>query len=255
MGGKHSKFGKEKKIKKGKGIITQKNKNLETIICPICNSTISIKLIKNHIKSCISDKLSKNKIKPCNLYSPAFDYSLNEIIFKNILEYEKNEPNFYLDKRIEDKINELKIELTERKLQDEGQVRIKLNREDLLNDTLKQTENIDFFKDWTVKFNSEEGIDGGGLLRDFFTNIFQILEGDQLQLFIQSENNEFSYILNPFLFHNEENFKYCRLIGLLLGKAIMQNITINICFNKLIYKMILCEKIQFEDLIFIDNQL
>jgi hypothetical protein len=40
-----------------------------------------------------------------------------------------------------------------------------------------------------------------------------------------------------------------------LAKAIAQNITINICFNKLIYKMILCEKIQFEDLIFIDNQL
>ena len=255
MGGKHSKHGKEKKIKKEKGILTQKHKNLDKIICPICNSSISIKLINNHTKSCISDILRKNKIKPCDLYSPAFDYSLNEIIFKNILEYEKNEPNVYLDKRIEDKINELKIELTERKLQDEGQVRIKLNREDLLNDTLKQTENIDFYKDWTVKYNSEEGIDAGGLLRDFFTNIFQILEGDQLQLFIQSENNEFSYILNPFLFPNEENFKYCRLIGLLLGKAIMQNITINICFNKLIYKMILCEKIQFEDLMFIDNQL
>ena len=255
MGGKHSKNGKEKKAKNGKGFFFQKNKNLDKIICPICNSSISIKLINSHTKSCVSDILRKNKIKPCSLYSPAFDYNLNELIFKNILEYEKNEPNVYLDKRIEDKINELKIELTERKLQTEGQVRIQLNRDDLLNDTLKQAENVDFYKDWTVKYNSEEGIDAGGLLRDFFTNIFQILEGDQLQLFITSENNEFSYILNPFLFHNDENFKYCRLIGILLGKAIMQNITINICFNKLIYKMILCEKIQFEDLIFIDNQL
>ena len=259
MGLKHSKHKKEKKLIKGKekgnDIITQKHKNLDHIICPICNASISIKSINVHTKSCIFDILGKNKIKPCNLYSPAFDYDLNEIIFKNIIEYEKNEPNFYYEKRIEDKINELKIELTERKLQNEGQVRINLNREDLLNDTLKQTENVDFYKDWTVKFNSEEGIDAGGLLRDFFTNIFQILEGEQLQLFIPSENNEFSYILNPFLFQNEENFKYCRLIGLLLGKAIMQNITINICFNKLIYKMILCEKIQYEDLIFIDNQL
>ena len=258
MGGKHSKHPKEKKIKKEKekkGFFSKNHKNLDKIVCPICNASISVNSINNHTKSCIFDVLGKNKIKPCDLYSSPYDYNLNEMIFKNILEYQKNEPNFYSEKRIEDKINELKIELTERKLQNEGQERINLNREDLLNDTLKQTENIDFYKDWTVKYNKEEGIDAGGLLRDFFTNIFQILEGEQLQLFIPSENNEFSYILNPFLFQNEENFKYCRLIGLLLGKAIIQNITINICFNKLIYKMILCEKIQFEDLIFIDNQL
>ena len=98
-------------------------------------------------------------------------------------------------------------------------------------------------------------IDAGGLLLFFSTNIFQILEGDELNLFIQSDNNDISFIWNAFLFQNKENFKYCRLIGLLLGKTIMHNITINICFNKLIYKMILCEKIQFEDLIFIDSTL
>ena len=257
MGEKHSKTKKDNKRweKKFKEIKTH-NKNLEKVICPICNNHVDVKLINSHTKSCIYSIIGKNKIIQCGIYSPGYDSHLNETIFNNIIEYEKNEPNIFLDKRIEDKINELKIELTEKKLANgEGQVRINLNREDLLSDTLKQTENIDFYKDWTIKFNKEEGIDAGGLLRDFFTNIFQILEGDQLKLFIQSDSNDFSYILNPFLFHNEENFKYCRLIGLLIGKAIMQNITINICFNKLIYKMILCEKIQFEDLIFIDSQL
>ncbi len=249
MGEKHSKAKKEKKKK-------TKNKNLERVNCPLCNKSIDIKFINSHTKSCIYTIIGISNIKPCDFYFPSFDNQLNEIIFNNILEYEKNEPNILLDKGIEDKINELKIELTEKKIKNgEGQVRINLNRDDLLNDTLKQTENIDFYKDWTIKYNKEEGIDAGGLLRDFFTNIFQILEGDDLKLFIQSDSNDFSYILNPFLFHNEETFKYCRLIGLLLGKAIMQNITINICFNKLIYKMILCEKIEFEDLIFIDSQL
>ena len=124
------------------------------------------------------------------------------MIFINTFEYGKNEPNIYIDKRIEDKINELKIDLTEKKLLNEGSVRIKLNRETLLKDILRETdkiENVDLYKDWSVKFNSEAGIDEGGLLRDFFTNIFQILEGDQLKLFVQSESNEFSYILNPFL--------------------------------------------------------
>ena len=256
MGEKNSKIKNENKSSKKKKNKNSHHKYLERVTCPLCNKNIDIKFINTHTKSCIYTIISKTNIKPCDIYFPSYDIQLNEIIFNNILEYEKNEPNILLDKRIEDKINELKIELTEKKIENgEGQVRINLNRDDLLGDTLKQTENIDFYKDWTVKYNKEEGIDAGGLLRDFFTNIFQILEGDELKLFIQSDSNDFSYILNPFLFHNEETFKYCRLIGLLLGKAIMQNITINICFNKLIYKMILCEKVEFEDLIFIDSQL
>ena len=56
------------------------------------------------------------------------------------------------------------------------------------------------------------------------------------------------------MLYNEENFKYLRLVGILIAKALMQNVTINICLNKLIYKMILQEKIEFEDLAFIDTE-
>ena len=251
MGAKNSKT--KKKSKKSK---KNPKESLDKFICPICNTEVNMKLISTHTKSCILNIIGQKKIISCSLYSPAYDLSLNEMIFNNIKEYEKNEPNVFLDERIEDKINELKTELLQKKIENgEGKITINLDREDLLNDTLKETEDVDFYKDWKIKFDKEEGIDAGGLLRDFFTNIFQILEGDQLQLFIQSDSSDFSYILNPFLFQNEDNFKYCRLIGLLLAKAITQNVTINICFNKLIYKMILFEKIEFEDLNFIDSQL
>ena len=53
---------------------------------------------------------------------------------------------------------------------------------------------------------------------------------------------------------NLENFKYLKVVGILIAKALMQNVTINICFNKLIYKMILEEKIEFDDLAFIDTE-
>ena len=236
--------------------MNKENKKIKKITCPFCNKdffNINTTAINNHMKECVSPDIGK--IKPCVLYPPNHDTILNGLIFNNMKEYEKNEPNKYIEKRLEDKINELKIELTEKKLLDEGSIRINLNRENLLNDILIKTENINLYKDWTIKFISEEGMDEGGLLRDFFTNIFQILEGEQLKLFVQSDSNDFSYILNPFLVQNNENFNYCKLVGLLLGKAILQNITVNICFNKLIYKMILCEKIEFEDLIFIDSQL
>ena len=253
MGEKHSKMKKNisKKIKKNKG-----SKYYIEINCPFCSKKFdgsNVEPINKHIKICA--KSMYEKVKSCEIYPTSLDLYLNRLIFENIAGYEKNEPNNYIDTRIEDKINELKWVLTEKKLLDEGSIRICLNRENLLQDTLKKTENVDLFKEWKINFEGEMSIDAGGILREFFTIIFEILEGDELKLFIQSESSDFSYILNPFLMQNEENFKLCKLIGLLMAKAIIQNITINICFNKLIYKMILFEKIEFEDLICIDSQL
>jgi hypothetical protein len=38
-----------------------------------------------------------------------------------------------------------------------------------------------------------------------------------------------------------------------MAKALIDNITINLCFNKFFYKLILEEDIAFEDLVFIDR--
>ena len=257
MGGKHPKLKKmfkknkkEKKIKEPE----QKERIEEEIICPFCNKKFSGSqciLFNSHIKDCVLSKIEK--VKSCDLYPPGLDFNLNQLIFDNILLYEKNEPNNYIEKIIEDKINDIKTYLNSKTL---GVVYyLTLDRDNLLKDTLKKTQNIEFFKKWQIGFQGEDGVDAGGLMRDFFSNIFEILEGEQLKLFIPGESSEFTYILNPFLMQTEENFQYCRLIGLLLAKAVHQNITINICFNKLIYKIILCEKIEFEYLIFIDSQL
>ena len=261
MGNENSKKPKLKekleKIKLKLKSIIKDNKIVDEITCPFCEKKFdgsNMSTVNYHFKTCFNSKI--DKVNPCILYPSSLDYDLNQLIFANILEYNNNSQNNFIDRRIEDKIDELKKEITKKKLLDKNTVRMELKRENLLNDTLKMTQNIsNLYRDWKIYYSGEEGIDARGLLRDFFSNIFEILEGEQLKLFVPGESNDISYILNPFLMQNEENFKYCRLIGLLLTKAIIQNVTINICFNKLIYKMILCEKIEFGDLIFIDSQL
>jgi hypothetical protein len=42
-------------------------------------------------------------------------------------------------------------------------------------------------------------------------------------------------------------------IGKIIAKALLDNLTINTCFNKLIYKMLLEEKVILDDLVFIDK--
>ena len=118
---------------------------------------------------------------------------------------------------------------------------------------MEQFGKINLFKELKINFEGEICYDAGGIYREWFTSIFQILEGDKLKLFIISDSDNFSYIINPFLKHNTENFKYFYFIGKLIGKALLDNITINICFNKLIYKMILQEEINFNELSSIDT--
>lgn len=68
-----------------------------------------------------------------------------------------------------------------------------------------------------------------------------------------SDNSEVSYIVNLGI-NLSSNAKLYRFIGKLIAKALIDNIAINLCFNKIIYKLILNEKVTFDDLVFIDKQ-
>ena len=120
---------------------------------------------------------------------------------------------------------------------------------------MKQIKKVDLYKELKINFIGEVSYDAGGILREWFTVLFQNLEGEKLNLFNISESQEFSYIINPFLQNTTKNLEFFHFIGKLIAKALLDNITINICFNKIIYKLILDEEINFDDLVFIDTPL
>ena len=229
----------------------------EQLICPFCKklfiSTTTIQEFNIHIKHCglTSTQISK----ACELYPPSQDYELNLNIFANIKKYipitKKN-----LALTFDEKIIKLKTEINSKKISwEEGCCKLNLTRNNLLKESMTQIKSINLKKELKIDFKGEVSYDAGGIMREWFTTVFQTLEAEKLKLFIVSDSNEFSYIINPFLFHNKENFEYFAFIGKLIAKALYDNITVNICFNKLIYKMILQEEINFDDLLFIDYSL
>ena len=94
---------------------------------------------------------------------------------------------------------------------------------------MKQIKKVDLYKELKINFVGEVSYDAGGILREWFTVLFQNLEGEKLNLFNISESQEFSYIINPFL----------------------QNTTKNLEF----FHLILDEEVTFDDLVFIDTPL
>ena len=232
----------------------------EQLKCPFCkklfSSVTTIQEFNIHIKHCglTSTQISK----AVELYPPSQDYVLNSQIFANSKKYIPitNSKKNLKQKTLDEKIIKLKEEINSKKISwEEGCCHLNLTRNNLLKESMTQIKDINLKKELKINFKGEVSYDAGGIMREFFTTIFQTLESDKLKLFIVSDSNEFSYIINPFLSHNKENFEYFSFIGKLIAKALFDNITVNICFNKLIYKMILQEEILFKDLLFIDYSL
>ena len=252
MGVQHSSIKKKNKL----ALKKKKERELEKIHCPFCNSEFNSQdpsIFNNHIRLC---GIAKIKIKKaCDLFPPSQDIVLNNHIFKNQKDYNRNiiPSKDKENKLFDDKIKDLKSYIESKKSKGSTYC-LSVNRENLLNDVLDKVEGINLFQDWKIDFIGEISYDVGGILREFFSNIFKVLESENLRLFVKSDTKEFSYILNPFLLHNAENYRYLKLVGILMAKALMQNVTINICLNKLIYKMILQESIEFDDLAFIDTE-
>ena len=157
------------------------------------------------------------------------------------------------------KLNPLKIKdyIKTRKINwIEGCDNIKISRENCLEESLKEIENVNLWKEVKISFNGEVSYDAGGLFREWFIILIEELEKKEMNLFEKSENDEITYIFNKNLNENSYwSFKYFRFIGKLMAKRIIDNITINLSFNSLIYKLILEEEIKFEDLKIIDTYL
>jgi hypothetical protein len=190
-------------------------------------------------------------------------------IFEEAQKLENKEKEFYqankyvkefcLEKKVsynkipfETKLLILKCNLNKIKIDwREGYSTIVINRETLLKDSMDQWDSINIFKELKINFIGETSYDAGGLIREWFTAIFkQIL---LLKLFTRTECDEFSFKINSD-YLSLEHLQFFRFIGGLLAKAVLENVSINTCFNLLIYKMLLDEKIKLKHLEYYDKQ-
>ena len=231
------------------------------VVCPLCHNAFpketSFKNFNHHLRTCGKEFLAINATS--DIYLPNDDKKINEELFKRIVNYQKKQKTNAKTKNsktFEGKLFQLKEEIKKKKISwENGFCQIDINRKNYVVESMKQIKKEDLYKELKINFVGEVSYDAGGILREWFTVLFKNLEGEKLNLFIVSDSQEFSYIINPFLQNTEKNLEYFNFIGKLMAKALLDNITINICFNKIIYKLILHEEVTFDDLVFIDTPL
>ena len=129
---------------------------------------------------------------------------------------------------------------------------LSVNREKLLQDTLSHIatwQPLDYKKTLKVIFENEEGVDAGGVRKEFFQLIINQLMSLDFGLFVPSNEGGRSLWLNKCSNWNLTEFE---LIGILFGLAAYNGVLLDIHFPSVFYKKLLKQSIGLDDLISFD---
>ena len=148
-----------------------------------------------------------------------------------------------------DNLEKLKIDWSE------GSNFITINRDKLIESSIEELSKVNLYREIKVKFKGEEEGDAGGIMREWLTSLFKEFQKPENKLFIKADTSDFSIKVYHDKNIDKNKFKIFDFIGKIFVIALLNDLTINSCFNNYIYKIILDEPVEIEDLVFIDTEI
>eukprot|EP00833_Pecoramyces_ruminatium_P005683 jgi/Orpsp1_1/1179715/evm.model.c7180000070483.1 len=140
-----------------------------------------------------------------------------------------------------------------------GYTNININRNNLFNDAFyafMRKSPQELKNRLIIKYESERGIDAGGLLRDFFYQISKEIGNPDYALFKYPNENSYELGINPDSgLANIDHLNYFKFIGRMIGLAIFHKQCFSIFFTVILCKRILNKPLEFSDLKYIDSQM
>ncbi|KAJ3176920.1 hypothetical protein HK101_010335 [Irineochytrium annulatum] len=138
-----------------------------------------------------------------------------------------------------------------------GQCHITVRRDNIFEDSYSEIMRhspADLKKRFMVKFHGEDGLDYGGLSREFFFLMSKEMFNPFYCLFEYSAHDTYTLQINPHSAINPEHLNYFKFIGRVVGLAIYHQRFLDAFFISAFYKMILNRKITLKDMESVDAQ-
>lgn len=129
-------------------------------------------------------------------------------------------------------------------------LRLKVRRDHIIDDALVRLEMIamenpaDLKKQLYVEFEGEQGVDEGGVSKEFFQLVVEEIFNPDIGMFTYDEHTKLFWF-NPSSFENEGQYT---LIGIVLGLAIYNNCILDVHFPMVVYRKLMGKKGTFRDL-------
>lgn len=136
-------------------------------------------------------------------------------------------------------------------------LRLRVRRDHVVDDALVNLEMMalenpaDLKKQLFVEFDGEQGLDEGGVSKEFFQLIVEELFNPDIGMFTFNEETR-QFWFNPLSFETESQFT---LIGIVLGLAIYNSCILDVRLPMVVYRKLLGKKGVFQDLFDVDPTL
>lgn len=126
---------------------------------------------------------------------------------------------------------------------------LKVRREFIYEDTLEflsKAENCDFRKQLKISFLEEEGVDSGGIIKEFF----------QLLSHKISEDSSIFTVKNNYLWLKPDaDQQKLKLLGIILGIALYNNVVLSIPLSPLLFKKFYGDIFEYSDLKLLEKEI
>lgn len=138
-----------------------------------------------------------------------------------------------------------------------GQCHIKVRRDHIFEDSyqeiMRQTPD-DLKKRLMIKFDGEEGLDYGGVSREFFFLLSHDMFNPFYCLFEYLSHDNYTLQINPNSGINPEHLNYFKFIGRVVGLGVFHRRFLDAFFVGALYKMMLRKKVVLQDMEGVDAE-
>ncbi len=143
-------------------------------------------------------------------------------------------------------------------LGDTNKIIINVSRDRILQDSTKSFERflsqednegrLKLYRPTNIRFKGEDGIDSGGLSRDWYISVSTACLAPDLALFRCNDASGLYGIMHHQQSVTKSSLSYFRFLGLLMAKALYNRQLVEVPFCKYIFRHILGEAKEFQDL-------
>lgn len=155
------------------------------------------------------------------------------------------------------KLKGLRAELTALQPQS-GHCRLEVSRSEVFEESYRLIMKMrpkDMRKRLMVKFRGEEGLDYGGVAREWLHLLSSEMLNPQYGLFQYSREDQYTLQINPDSAVNPEHLSYFHFVGRILGIAVFHNHQLQGGFTLPFYKQLLNKPITLQDIEDVDPEL
>ncbi|CAH1112298.1 unnamed protein product [Psylliodes chrysocephalus] len=179
----------------------------------------------------------------------------NEDLPPNLLNESEHLPKYRRD--LVAKLKVLRAELNSLQPQS-GHCRLEVSRSEIFEESYRLIMKMrpkDMRKRLMVKFRGEEGLDYGGVAREWLHLLSREMLNPQYGLFQYSRDNHYTLQINPDSSVNPEHLSYFHFVGRILGIAVFHNHQLEGGFTLPFYKQLLNKQITLQDIEGVDPEL